>query len=80
MPRIKKDVQALCRQHTEGAVKTLVGIMNQPKAPAAARVAAANSIIDRGWGKAMQPIGGDSENPIEIIKRVIIDGSKPEDA
>lgn len=30
--------------------------MNQKKAPPAARVAAANSILDRGWGKAPQAL------------------------
>src|SRR5215472_8828418 len=32
----------------------LVGIMRQPKAPPAARVMAANALLDRGWGKAAQ--------------------------
>lgn len=59
MPRIKKDIQQLCRSYTDGAVKTLVGIMNAPKAPAASRVMAAQAIIDRGWGKAKQEIGVD---------------------
>ena len=30
--------------------------MNKSTAPEAARVAAANSILDRGWGKAVQHI------------------------
>src|SRR5215831_9774557 len=49
------------------AVKTLAGIMNEPEAPAAARVAAANALLDRGWGKATQPIAGDeTSGPIVI--------------
>jgi len=48
-------------------VKTLAGIMNEPEAPAAARVAAANALLDRGWGKATQPIAGDeTSGPIVI--------------
>ena len=40
----------------EEAINTLVTIMDDPKAPPAARVAAANSLLDRGYGKSTQPI------------------------
>ena len=58
MPRKAKavtDIKSLARQHTDKAIASLAGIMNQPKAPAAARVAAAQALLDRGWGKALQP-------------------------
>jgi len=42
--------------------------MNEPEAPAAARVAAANSLLDRGWGKATQPIAGDEESGPIVIR------------
>ena len=49
------------------AIRTLAGIMKQTKAPAAARVAAANALLDRGWGKAAQAITGeDGEGPVKI--------------
>lgn len=65
MPRPKKDLQQLARTHTEAAIRTLFGIMKQPKAQASARVQAANSILDRGWGKAAQPHTGEGgEGPI----------------
>lgn len=54
MPKAPTDIRSLARSHSESAVKTLVGIMNQSEAPPAARVAAANSLLDRGWGKAPQ--------------------------
>lgn len=44
--------------------------MSQPKAPAAARVSAAQVLLDRGWGKATQPISGDEDNPLRIIQRI----------
>ena len=50
-PRVIADVQALAREHTQEAVATLVAIMRDPDAPAAARGGAANAILDRGWGK-----------------------------
>ena len=35
--------------------------MRQPKAPPAARVMAANALLDRGWGKAAQLVAVDGE-------------------
>jgi hypothetical protein len=37
-------------------MKTLIGIMKEPRSPAAARVHAAEVILDRGWGKSTQLI------------------------
>ena len=48
------DVRDAARQHTRAAVETLVSVMEDRKAPHSARVAAANSLLDRGWGKATQ--------------------------
>lgn len=72
MAKTPTEIRSLARAHTEAAVNTLVGIMNQPTAPEAARVSAANSILDRGWGKATQPISGDDDAPpiITTIKLV----------
>ena len=50
-PKILADVRELARAHTATALNTLVEIVGNEKAPAAARVAAANSILDRGYGK-----------------------------
>jgi Family of unknown function (DUF5681) len=50
-PKILADVRELARAHTVTALNTLVEIVGNEKAPAAARVAAANSILDRGYGK-----------------------------
>lgn len=56
MPKAKADLRSLARSHTETAIKTLVGIMRQPKANPSARVAAAQALLDRGWGKADQTV------------------------
>jgi hypothetical protein len=45
------NVRNLARQHTEDAVNVLQSIMNDPLAPHAARIQAANSVLDRAWGK-----------------------------
>lgn len=70
-PRATTDGRTLtqiARDHTDTAILALVEIVGNGRESAAARVSAANSLLDRGWGKAKQPIvGGDEEdgdNPI----------------
>lgn len=68
-------VRALARRHSRAAVKTLAAIMNNEDGPATARVSAAQALLDRGWGKAAQPLAGE-EGGLAIlarIERVIID-------
>ena len=48
----KIDIKDLARQHTQNALQTLVEIMGDNEAPANARLNAANSLLDRGWGKS----------------------------
>nr|WP_246752492.1 hypothetical protein [Bradyrhizobium diazoefficiens] len=62
------EIKSLARDHTSTAINVLVLIMRDPEAPAIARIAAANAILDRGWGKPVQPI--DSEGSIELIHRI----------
>ena len=50
------DVQELARQQSPEAINTLAAIMQDDKARPAARVGAANSLLDRGYGKPTQPI------------------------
>lgn len=76
MAKAPTEIRSLARSHTETAVRTLAGIMRQSKAPAAARVAAAQALLDRGWGKASQPLTGADEGPIQqhaVIEQVIVD-------
>lgn len=76
MSKTPSDIRSLARSHTETAINVLAGIMCEPKAAHSARVAAAQALLDRGWGKATQPIAGDEENPLEVlhrIERVIVD-------
>ena len=55
-PKVLGDVQQLARQKSPEAINTLSNIMHDEKAPPAARVAAANALLDRGYGKPTQPI------------------------
>jgi hypothetical protein len=51
MAKAKADIRSLARSHTESAINVLAGIMNQSNAAPAARVAAAEALLSRGWGK-----------------------------
>ena len=50
-PAVSAELRVLAREQTEVALKALTEIVQNPKAPPAARVAAANSLLDRGYGR-----------------------------
>ena len=72
MSRAPIDLRSLARSHTETAVRVLAGIMEQPSSADAARVRAAEALLDRGWGKPAQPISSDPDSSIivNIIQKV----------
>jgi hypothetical protein len=75
MAKTPTEIRSLARSHTEQAINVLVGVMGQTDAPPAARVSAANSILDRGWGKPAQPIENGEDGAFELlhkIERVIV--------
>lgn len=59
-PKVIGEIRDLARAHTTEAIETLVAILRNTKLPPAARVSAANAILDRGWGKPTQDmnVGG----------------------
>lgn len=73
-PKVVAEVKALAREHTEAALNTLVLIAGDGEANPAARVSAANSLLDRAYGKPAQAISGDQDAPllIEGIVREIV--------
>ena len=80
MAKTPTEIASLARSITQPALKTLAAIKRQPKAPAAARVQAAVALLDRGWGKPKQTVGGDIENPLAVrvtaIQHTIVDPRK----
>lgn len=75
-PKAVAVVRDLAREHTETAITALVEIMTTGES-AAARVAAAQAILDRGWGKPTQTVAGDSDAPaIQVIQRVVVDPAR----
>jgi len=79
MAKAIAEIRSLARAHTEEAINCLVGVMrNSPNDNA--KASAANSLLDRGWGKAAQAIvGGDEEDaPIRletIIRKIVEPGT-----
>ena len=49
-------VASLAREHSPKAIETLRKIMEDESQPGSTRVAAANSLLDRGFGRAQQSI------------------------
>src|SRR3954453_19086251 len=77
-PKGHGEIRDLARLHTETALATLVEIC-QSGENESARVAAANSILDRGWGKAAVPIGGDEAPTVITFKMGSRDLHPPKD-
>lgn len=70
MTKTPTEIRSLARSHTRTAVNVLVGIMRSKDATAAARVSAANAILDRGWGKAAQALENGDDGALELIHKI----------
>jgi hypothetical protein len=72
MAKAPADLRSLARAHTELSVQTLAGIARNSTSDQA-RVSAAQALLDRGWGKAIQPHTGEESGEIRVVIRQIID-------
>ena len=59
------EIKALAQQHTADSMKELARIALKGTSETA-RVAAIKEIFDRGYGRAIQSISGDQDNPQKI--------------
>jgi hypothetical protein len=70
-------IREAAQQYTDQAISVLVEVMGSPEHPAAARVSAANALLDRGFGKPRQSLDVDMDAEVTAsvrkIERVIID-------
>jgi hypothetical protein len=74
--RLPKDLSTLARSYTDLAVRVLAGIAESGKMEGA-RVSACGELLNRGWGKAPQPVTGkDGTEDIRVTIRTIIEGKK----
>jgi hypothetical protein len=55
-PKSVGEVRRPAREQTELAIRTLVEVATNPNETGAARVAACVVLLDRGYGKAVQPV------------------------
>ena len=70
-PAILREVQELARSYTTTAITTLAKMCEDEKAPHMARVASSIALLDRGWGKPSQPIGGAEDlPPLQAARRL----------
>ncbi len=64
------EIRSLARSHTRTAIRVLVGVMRCNYATPAARVSAANAVLDPYWGKATQPQENSGEGALQLIQRI----------
>ena len=64
-PKADGDIRELARRHSEAALQTLVEIAANGESESA-RVAAANAILDRGWGKPAVALVADTPQVITL--------------
>lgn len=71
-PKESAEVKALAREHGPAAIAKLVELMNcgSPRT----EVAAAQALLDRGYGKPAQAIiGGDDDDPaVKVLSEITI--------
>jgi hypothetical protein len=70
-PRGYGEIRELARQHTDTAIETLIRIASDADAPASAQVAAANALLDRGWGRAEASVRLETvESYADVLQRI----------
>lgn len=70
MSKTLTEIRSLARSHTGAAIRALAGVMNSRNATHAAKISAANAILDRGWGKPPQSLQNGDDGALELIHRI----------
>jgi hypothetical protein len=65
-PHVPENFKLTLRNNAMVALETIITIMNDPKARPADRIRASEVILERCYGKAVQPFAGDEEAPLVI--------------
>lgn len=67
----RPKVQPLAQNHAEAAVKALVAVMQDETAPPAARISAAHTLLQWGYGKpGAAPSPDAAQKPLEQVIRL----------
>lgn len=64
---VSPEVKEMFKSAAPEAVKLLIDTMNDPDVRVDMRVKCAETILERVYGKAVQPIEGGLENKVEIL-------------
>ena len=64
-PKALKDVQDLARKFTRRAVLALARVIKESPDDRA-RIAASEALLNRAWGKPLQPVGGEDGAPLVV--------------
>lgn len=67
------EIKELARQYAPEALEALVNVIRSSDSDAA-RVAAIREVLDRGYGKSTQYIGGDEDSPLRTIQEIALVG------
>ena len=65
--KVPEDVRKMLSSSAPDAVKLLVDTVNNENARLDLRIKCAETVLERVYGKAVQPIEGNMENKIEIV-------------
>lgn len=71
------SIREIAREYTDDAVNALVRVLTDDDAPHAAVVSAANSILDRGYGKPATIVQGDEDGGPIKVTRIELVGVSP---
>lgn len=66
-PKVSEDVKTMLKAAAPEAVKLLTETMKDEKVKTDLRIRCAETIMDRVYGKAVQPIEGSVDNKVEIV-------------
>lgn len=78
--KVTASIRDAAREYTKDALQTLVDVMRDDEAPHAAKVSAANSILDRGYGKPSTVLSGDEDGgAIQTVTEIVLRGISPDD-
>lgn len=70
--KVTAEVRTLAQKYGAQAIDALAEIMNDKEQAAPARVSAAKELLDRGYGKAPQPVtDGDGANLSDAVRDLI---------
>ena len=71
-PKVANEVRELARAHTVDAIKKLAKIMNSKASSDRDALAAANALLDRGYGKPAQDVSVTTRPLVEMTDAEIL--------